>query len=75
MGIDGVKITVKSITLRDGEDLTIMTPDGLEVFIWNSGGDFTFCNETPEDSGLVTRDCVARPDWDGTWFVNDGKKL
>lgn len=68
MGVDGTTIKLRFLEIENGEDITITTPEGLEIFVMNIRGELTFCNETNNyhEEGV---DCVAYPQTNGTWKV------
>lgn len=73
MGVDGTTHKILFLDIKDGEDVTITTPEGLEIFVMNAGGQLTFCNETNDyyNEGAAS---VAEATVEGTWIVEPCKK-
>ena len=72
MGVDGVNIKVRNIWIKEGEDFSVITPDGVEVFVMFQGGRLTFNNETDDNYKNVGIESVMEPQTDGSWMVYRG---
>ena len=69
MGVDGVNINIKNIWIKEGEDFSVITPDGITIFVCLEDGSLTFCNETDSHYCGKDAECIAEPQREGGWVI------